>query len=133
VSLRNDISKVIDRVNNISVVNKITVIQKPITKERVIKYRECKKHIELPRKVEDITFLIDMELRQGHSDGYKIYLPYGYTYDSRFSWLISGNKRRLLHMGELTNDMIEIYKSYNITDIEVIKKSKLNTYVSTRV
>jgi hypothetical protein len=130
LSIRTDVTKIMNRVNGLSVVNKVTIIEKPIVKERVIKQRECRKPIQPPKKVEDITFVIDMELRQGHSDGYKIYLPYGYTYDSRFSWLISGNKRRLLHVGELSDDMIEIYKNYNITDIEVIKKSRINTYVS---
>jgi hypothetical protein len=130
LSIRTDVTKIMNRVNGLSVVNKVTIIEKPIVKERVIRQRESRKPIQQPKKVEDITFLIDMELRQGHSDGYKIYLPYGYTYDSRFSWLISGNKRRLLHVGELSDDMIQIYKSYNITDIEVIKKSRINTYVS---
>jgi len=130
LSIKTDVTKIMNRVNSLSVVNKVTIIEKPIVKERVIRHRECRRPIEPPKKIEDVTFLIDMELRQGHSDGYKIYLPYGYTYDSRFSWLISGNKRRLLHVGELSDDMVEIYKSYNITDIEVIKKSRMNTYVS---
>ena len=132
VSLRGDISRIMNRVNSLSVVNKITIIQKPITTDRVLRHRECSRPIEPPKKIEDITFLIDMELRQGHSDAYKIYLPYGHTYDSRLSWLISGNKRRLFYMGELTDDILDIYKSYNITDIEVIKKSRLNTYVNNR-
>ena len=131
LSIKTDVTKVMNRVNSLSVVNKVTIIQKEPTKERIVRHRECKRPIELPKKIEDVTFLIDMELRQGHSDGYKIYLPYGYTYDSRFSWLISGNKRRLLHIGDLTDDMLEVYKSYNITDIEVIKKSRQSTYVNT--
>lgn len=133
ISLKVDINKIMNRVNSLSVVNKVIVMQKQPIRERVIRHRECKRPIEQPKKIEDITFLIDMELRQGHSDGYKIYLPYGYTYDSRFSWLISGNKRRLMHVGDLTDDMLQIYKSYNITDIEVIKKSRLSTYDNTTI
>jgi hypothetical protein len=132
ISLKSDFSSVMNRVNSLSIVNKVTVVEKPIVKERFVRQRECRVVTPPVKKIEDVTFLMDMELRAGHSDGYKIYLPYGYTYDSRFSWLISGNKRRLLHVGELTDDMLEIYKSYNITDIEVIKKSRLNTYVNNR-
>lgn len=133
ISLKTDVNKVMNRVNSLSIVNKVTIIQKQPTKERVIKHRECRRPIELPKKIEDITFLIDMELREGHSDGYKIYIPGGYTYDSRLSWLISGNKRRLMYMGELTDDILNIYRSYNITDIEVIQKSRLSTYVNNTI
>ncbi len=128
ISLKTDVNTIMNRVNGLSVVNKITIMQRQPVRDRVIKHRECRGPIELPKKIEDITFLIDMELREGHSDGYKIYIPGGYTYDSRLSWLINGNKRRLFYMGELTDDILDIYRSYNIIDIEVIKKSRLNTY-----
>lgn len=131
ISLRTDISKISNRVNSLSIVNKVVVVEKPIEKIRIKRERPCKIYNNIEIK-ENITFLIDMELIQGHSEPYKIYIPGGYTYDSRLSWLISGSKRRLLYLGDLTDDLLEIYKSYNILDVEIIKKSRINTYDNSR-
>jgi len=77
---------------------------------------------------------MDMFLRQGHSEPYRIDIAPGvYTNDSRLSWLVSGDKRRLTYNGELTQDILDIYNKYGITDIEVIKKSRVSTYDPGRI
>ena len=132
ISLRTDVTKIYNRVNSLSVVNKVVIIEKPIEKIRIKRDKHCKVYNNIEVK-ENITFLIDMNIIEGHSEPYKIYIPGGYTYDSRLSWLVSGNKRRLLYIGELTDDLIKIYNSYNILDTDIIKKSRINTYVNNRV
>lgn len=60
-----------------------------------------------------VEFIIDETIRSGHTEGYKIYVSGGYSYHDRLYWFISGNRRRLCHKGELTDEMIDIYKTYN--------------------
>lgn len=130
-----NVDKILDRVNALSIVKEIRHNGcKPKVEEKKVHYRKdpCRlPHRPLPKPIEkecDKVYVIDMFLRAGYSEQYKIYIEGGYTYDWRLSWLISGNKRRLLHMGELTDDLIKIYNSYGIYDIDIINKSRLSEY-----
>jgi hypothetical protein len=128
-TIKYNISSILNRVNSLSIVKEIRTIKEPIMKER-LPFRnntiQKKPSISDPVYFDEKMYIIDMDLRQGYSESYKIDLPYGHTYDTRLSWLISGDKRRLLWRGELTNDIILIYNSLGITDINIIKKSKLS-------
>lgn len=132
--------KILDRVNSLSVVNQI-IVRKPHCEERIHHYRkrcDIKRHNIIPKSIiekelrdrcnDNKTFIMDMELKQGYTKQYEIIIKEGvHTYDWRLSWLISGNKRRLLWRDTLTSDIIEIYRKFGITDLEVINRSKQST------
>ena len=130
--IKDEIKLVLNRLNSLSIIKEVKVI-KPVLveKERKHFHRERQQIQEVKCQVEEKVYVMDMFLKSGHSEGYRIDVsPGAYTHDWRLSWLISGDKRRLLHCVELTDDILEIYKKYGITDIEIIKKSRLSTYKS---
>lgn len=123
-----EISNVMNRLNSLSIVKEIRTNCKEPKKERIPFYKKGvihknPNHIEVHSRI----YIMDMDLRQGYGEQYRIDLQPGvHTYDWRLSWLISGDRRRLLWRGELTDDILEIYRKLGITDIDIIKKSKLS-------
>lgn len=133
--IKYDVTSVMNRLNSISVVNQI-VIKQPVT-ERTRNFRPRtetpRQNIQLKQLEKEHncknneTFMMDMDLTSGYTEQYKIIIQEGvHTYDWRLSWLISGNKRKLLYKGELTEDILSIYKKLGIVDIDIIKKARLD-------
>jgi hypothetical protein len=124
--IKTGVTNILNRVNSISVVKEVKTILKPSNKERK-PFKSRIQYIKQPEvHIHTIIYIMDMELRQGYSVSYRIDLQPGvHTFDTRLSWLISGDRRRLLWSGTLTDDIILIYNKLGITDLNIIKKSRL--------
>lgn len=126
VSLKKDIDSIITRLDSISIVHKTVIIQKPIETERIKRHNRKDDFIKIIP--EDITFIVDMNISNGYSQPYRIYLGDGiWTNHDRLSWLVSGNRRRLTYTGNLTSDILKIYESYGIKNKVIIEKSCVST------
>lgn len=131
ISVDNDIIKygvtnILNRVNSISVVKEVKTILRPSNKERK-PFKSRIQYIKPPQPhTHTIIYIMDMDLRQGYSMSYRVDIQPGvHTFDTRLSWLISGDRRRLLWKDTLTDDIIKIYNNLGITDLDIIKKSRL--------
>lgn len=133
IDLSDKIDLILDRVNSISFVKEIVHCKKPRLQAPRHKFVRIDRPKVEEKPVEETSYVIDMSLTCGYSEPYKVWLDSSvFTYDWRLTWLVRGNKRRLLYKTELTDDIISIYKKLGITDINIIKKARLQTYDNKR-
>lgn len=130
VTILNKLDSIFSRVNSISVIREIKVYKEKCKVEPRKRFRRVEK-VEPYHYIcnDDITYIIDMDIYEGYTEPYKVYLDECvFTYDWRLFWLVNGNKRRLMYKGELKDDMIRVYNKYGIYDIDIIKKSEASLY-----
>jgi hypothetical protein len=123
IEIMDELIKIHNRLDNMVIVKEITIKEPRFDYPRTQK-RLAQTIITPPTKVIE-DYIIDQTIRNGYTEGYKIYIPGGYTFSDKVFWIIYGYKRKLVPMkvphkkgtNEANNFILEIskmYESYNL-------------------